>query len=693
MKRKFFQFAKGVIVFGCIALLPLGVFAQSKAPIPDGGVLLVLYNIFSNPYLSSFLSGIIFASLVYILLMVRKPYYLYFALTRSASEVFAHKSLRDPQGTYQQSFSQFKARFDLTRRALFTSLLTLLIQVLAFLILSLVVLQAATEEDTMAREPVGVRLATTQIVGGGICKPGTVQKQSCGRCGTKARTCLESSSWGAFSSCEGEEVCPVQEPQPVQETPEPGSDDEMPPQAIDAFGDFSVQRIHEQVITTHGTLLYNQSVEIPQNIAFEIIGKVPYGAHAILWFEPGGLVKTASPVSQTIWQVVLPKNVFDEGVYSVYGYFATDTYISETHELAKIRIIKPAFVEPVKKLPEEATFELPPPSLEDNVLSRTESFWQKMAKIIDLIFNNPTLEFLNLFFLAPSLVMLHFFIIMMGLGIWRGKIIFLHPRFVFGKPKPFDSWGTVYDFLTKKPLSWSRVSLFQYETKRLLDVVYTDVSGRYTFHVKPGKYFLDVRLPQYTFPSLLSEKREYDEPYSDLYHQEVIEIAQDEDVITYDIPLDTFKKEETSKKIISRDHWTSRWHVISLILGGVSLISALLTVVFIPMIFLHGYLFLIARRYLRVLPKLKTGLVLDAKTKKPLLNAVVRCYDALHGRYLEAAVTDASGKFHMMLGKNHFYLTIEKKGYSKFRSEPLDLFQQSATNVNQVFSLNRMSPT
>ncbi len=115
-----------------------------------------------------------------------------------------------------------------------------------------------------------------------------------------------------------------------------------------------------------------------------------------------------------------------------------------------------------------------------------------------------------------------------------GKFSFL-PVFIKGR-KEAKPWGTLYDSLTKQPLSQGLVRLLD-EAGKFIDMEITSKSGAFTFLPREGKYKLEASKAGYNFPSqTVSGKR--DGEYNNVYRGEGFEVSEDQPVVDQSIPID-----------------------------------------------------------------------------------------------------------------------------------------------------------
>ena len=114
----------------------------------------------------------------------------------------------------------------------------------------------------------------------------------------------------------------------------------------------------------------------------------------------------------------------------------------------------------------------------------------------------------------------------------------------------WDPYGIVFDSQSLEPIPGVKVSLFQkgttgtyslatgQEFASLLNPVYTDDGGAFSFFVPDGTYKLDAAAANFTFPSVPTKlNNNYSQIYSDIYHGE--DIVQQGAIQHRDIPLDS----------------------------------------------------------------------------------------------------------------------------------------------------------
>ncbi|MCC7357456.1 carboxypeptidase regulatory-like domain-containing protein [Candidatus Uhrbacteria bacterium] len=250
-------------------------------------------------------------------------------------------------------------------------------------------------------------------------------------------------------------------------------------------------------------------------------------------------------------------------------------------------------------------------------------------------------------------------------------------------------WGIVYHSLTKKPVDLAIVRLMQFETKLVVQTKITNKEGQYSFDVKKGNYLIEVVKPGYVFPSDFLKDSKEDMDFVDLYFGTKIEIADQNAIISLNIPVDPIAREETPQKIL----WRKALRKLKYGLAFTGVLAGMVIVLIQPT-FIHGLLlcgqiaaYLLFRRIATPVRSNKWGSVIDAKTKKPIHNAVVRIFDKKFNKLLETQITDRNGSYGFFVGRNVYYVTAQKVGYKRYVSPDLDLRKKESAIVDHYIHL------
>lgn len=253
--------------------------------------------------------------------------------------------------------------------------------------------------------------------------------------------------------------------------------------------------------------------------------------------------------------------------------------------------------------------------------------------------------------------------------------IFTQPFFLLRRRRR-EGWGVVYNAGTKLPVDLALVRLVDANSGRIVQTRVSDVQGRFAFFAAPGRYRIEVRKPKFAFPVPALEGRREDGAFTALYHGEIIEVAGVPVYLTPSIPLDP-EEDRRTPDMIDRARVKGVLHnVVSLAGAGVALASLVIS----PSWIVGGALVLhVGSTYLfRRLAKRRTsaewGVVQKSGEKKhPLQKAIVRLFDAQYNKLLETQVTTTDGKYAFLVGPSSFYVTYEKTGFEKKKTEVIQV--------------------
>ncbi|MBP9748868.1 carboxypeptidase regulatory-like domain-containing protein [Patescibacteria group bacterium] len=252
------------------------------------------------------------------------------------------------------------------------------------------------------------------------------------------------------------------------------------------------------------------------------------------------------------------------------------------------------------------------------------------------------------------------------------RFLFLQPLLLFRRRR--RGWGTVYNSMTKLPVDLAIVRLYDTAKHRLLRTTVTDRNGRFLFFVPPGAYRLEVTKPQFVFPSTYVQGKTADAQYANVYSGAMFTLKNTA-MIAPNIPIDPHMREKPDREVL-RDAMKQKLHTVFSSLGiflaaGIWFVSP--TVVNTIALAVHVGLFFLFRRLARGFMPKTWGVISDLLHRKPLAASVVRIFEPTYHRLLETQVTDPSGKYAFLVGRNRYYLTVAKQGYKPAKSGLLDL--------------------
>lgn len=258
--------------------------------------------------------------------------------------------------------------------------------------------------------------------------------------------------------------------------------------------------------------------------------------------------------------------------------------------------------------------------------------------------------------------------------LFTAPVLFLWRR----KRKGF---GIVYNAVSKEPIDLAVVRLFQVigdenVSGKLVNSRVTDKGGRFYFLVQPGKYKITATKAGFQFPSeYLAEEKE-DGQYLEVYHSEVIEVTENDAVITPSVPLDPSRSEKFNKA--SSIRWRTKLRTIQHIVASSGVIASIAFAIIRPnvlaasMVVIQVGVFFAAKRIAKPSKPKSWGIVYDKETGRPLTNVVARIFEPKYNKLLETRVTDEKGRYSFLLGPSEYFAVFDKSGFIPTKVSPID---------------------
>jgi len=222
-------------------------------------------------------------------------------------------------------------------------------------------------------------------------------------------------------------------------------------------------------------------------------------------------------------------------------------------------------------------------------------------------------------------------------------------------------YGTVFDSATGKPVQLAMLSLRDLHGQIVRTAV-ADNIGRYRLLAPRGEYYLNVGKPGYTFPSKRVTKDKNRSVYENILPSPHIQI-QDYGVMTKNIPLDPANGAAPA--------WWKGWSLGKHAQQALSLTISLAALafaywmrdIFTWSIFVLYAFFMLRRLFSLKPPEPPFGTVMDAETKKPLADVVVRILETRFNKLLETQVTLSKGRYAFIVNRGSFMIMAKKPGY------------------------------
>ena len=345
---------------------------------------------------------------------------------------------------------------------------------------------------------------------------------------------------------------------------------------------------------------------------------------------------------------------------------------------------------------------LPPPLKEviksdaplvENIKNVTINVAQKIsfrtdvaAKAIADVIQNPFVEEINKTIAAPAITGIAIANTAAAVSVFNiwGFIQYLitQPLLLLQRKKR-KGWGIIYNALTKLPIDLAIVRLLDAKTGRVVQTRVTDKQGRFVFFAPIGEFLIEATKREFQFPSAFLRAKREDEVFTDIYHGEALKVASASAALTPNIPLDPVEKRATRGKLILKQLFRGVQHGLSL--GGLAMI--IISLIISPSALIAGFaaihssLYFLFRRLSHAPAPKSWGIVYDEKSKTPLRFVIARIFETQFNKLLSTQVTDILGRYSFLVGKNIYYVTFEKPGYTNAKTPTIDLRKRKEGEV------------
>src|SRR5690606_16288793 len=238
-------------------------------------------------------------------------------------------------------------------------------------------------------------------------------------------------------------------------------------------------------------------------------------------------------------------------------------------------------------------------------------------------------------------------------------------------------FGIAYDAITKDPLALAIVRLYKKDggAERLVSTFVTDKQGKYDALLEPGSYRIEVKKPQYTFPSSIVSGITQDGQYDHVYQGGIEITDQTTELVVPDLPMDPVNVEQKWQTAnIFKKLWLSfqkAGHFLALPLLFVGSFASVVVVAAVPenpinwiLSVAYVLLFLLQLK-LRQKPEKAWGIVYDIATNAPLPLVNLQLIDPAFGKVVASRLSDYQGRFRFAPEPGKYILKAEKEGYAQ----------------------------
>lgn len=247
---------------------------------------------------------------------------------------------------------------------------------------------------------------------------------------------------------------------------------------------------------------------------------------------------------------------------------------------------------------------------------------------------------------------------------------------LLGRRKQDDTtvFGQVYDAITKKPLGLAVLRIYTKETNKLVTTKVTDKLGRYDLLLEPGEYRIEVKKPEYTFPSKIVTSGP-DGDHSVVYNVQKGYLSQEGAIQVPDIPVDPINaKKQWAIASLFKKLWLAlqkAGHFLVVPTLFIGALAALAAVMAVPestenWIIAGVYiLLLILQLQLRTKLERAWGVVYDLATSAVLPLTTIQLVDPQYGKVVTSRLTDYEGRFAFLPSPGSYILKANKPGYEQ----------------------------
>jgi len=253
------------------------------------------------------------------------------------------------------------------------------------------------------------------------------------------------------------------------------------------------------------------------------------------------------------------------------------------------------------------------------------------------------------------------------------------PMFFPPTKKGQESWGVIYDSLSKKPIAGAVVKIYTQSSGRLKDIKYANKNGEFAMLVPSGTYRIISTKAGYKFPSsiVISKK---DGKYIDIYRGGYFDVKKTNSLnkapVNISIPMDAVGFSMYEAIYASSISFGIRfWNIVRYPLMAFGLILSLYLAVQYNSMLQYA---VVALYIIMIVFDLKTlfrqknyGRILDQKGRA-LDRVIVRALNK-GGKIKGTAVTSDDGRFAFNLNPGQYAFVASRNGFATSKIEYIDI--------------------
>lgn len=247
---------------------------------------------------------------------------------------------------------------------------------------------------------------------------------------------------------------------------------------------------------------------------------------------------------------------------------------------------------------------------------------------------------------------------------FTGRVFFLFLPVFTNRAKKEKPWGVVYDSVTKQPIDPAMVTISVHENGvgEFKQTRVTDIQGRFSFLITPGRYVITAEKTNYLFPSSII-KGAQDGKYKNVYHGEVFEV-ENPYIVNLNIPMDPQGfdwnqsiKGGTPQRVLELLNENKRS-----ILIGAGLLSTVLIYLFLPMALtlLVGGFYAFNMLFIKTYIEQKLwGTVIYRITKEPAPRLIIKAIRKPFNLTVAHTTSDHLGRYFLLLAQGAYTIQVE----------------------------------